>query len=327
MSKTVFKYQSDGKFICSYKNISQAAADLRVNESSIRKPLNWQNYAKVKDYYFSYSKVDNFFDTDGKKPKKEHSAKILVLDIETAPSEAFIWKIWKENIGINQIIDDWYILSYSCKWLLDPTTYSSVLTTQEAIMRDDSRLLQELWEWLDEADVVIAHNCKGFDIPSINTRFVYHGFNPTSSFQMIDTLDVCRRNFRFTSNKLDYVTQFVGLNGKKAHEGFDMWAKCVRGDEDTLSQMEQYNRQDVTELEDLYMLLRPWVKPHPNMGLFKDDGEVGCPSCGSTNIFENGYYYTPMNKYKEFHCKSCGAVGRSRHAEKKPSNLLSSTSH
>ena len=34
--------------------------------------------------------------------------KILILDIETAPLRAFVWKLWKQNIGINQIISEWF---------------------------------------------------------------------------------------------------------------------------------------------------------------------------------------------------------------------------
>jgi len=194
-------------------------------------------------------------------------------------------------------------------------------------MKDDSRLLQELWRWLDSADILIAHNGKQFDIPVMNTRFLFHGLLPTSSYQIIDTLEVCRKNFRFISNKLDYVTRFLGLNGKKKHEGFEMWVKCMAGDEDALHEMELYNRDDVTELEDLYMLLRPWIRPHPNMGLFVEEDVQVCPNCGSSDIKLNGYYVTPMNKYDEFNCQKCGANGRSRHALPKFKEMLSPIAH
>jgi hypothetical protein len=161
----------------------------------------------------------------------------------------------------------------------------------------------------------------------MNTRFIFHQLQPTSSYQIIDTLDACKRNFRFISNKLDYVTRYLGLQGKTEHEGFEMWVKCIKGDEEALKQMEEYNRNDVVILEDLYMLLRPWIKPHPNMGLFVDGEVEVCPTCGSSNVEQNGYYATPMNKYKEFHCISCGANGRSRFAEPKFRNLLASISH
>jgi hypothetical protein len=32
--------------------------------------------------------------------------------------------------------------------------------------------------------------------------------------------------------------------------------------------MEAYNIHDVRILEETYLMLRPWIKPHPNMALF-----------------------------------------------------------
>lgn len=341
MSKSIHKYCKSGKFICSFKNIAQCAANLSLDESTVRKQVNTKDVSYFKGDYYSLRKCDNilegmeFIEQDPLEEIKvepvhtplPHKANVLIIDIETAPTMAYVWSLWKPTIGINQIVEDSYILSYSCKWLLEPNTYSSSLTTQEAIMKDDSRLLLELWRWLDSADILIAHNGKQFDIPVMNTRFLFHGLLPTSSYQIIDTLEVCRKNFRFISNKLDYVTRFLGLNGKKKHEGFEMWIRCMAGEEDALREMELYNRDDVTELEDLYILLRPWIRPHPNLGLFIEEDVVVCPNCGSSDIKVNGYYVTPMNKYDEFNCQVCGANGRSRHAEKKFKHMLSPIAH
>lgn len=328
MGKGVNKYSPNGDFICTYKSLQQAATDLNVDESTVRKRVNTSDVSLIKGFNFSLRRADNIFNSDvTKSPLLPHKANILVIDIETAPTEAFVWGLWKQNVGINQIIEDSYIISYACKWLLEPTTFSSSLTTDEAIMKDDSRLVKELWRWLDSADIIIAHNGVQFDVKVMNTRFIYNQLSPTSSYLTIDTLDACKRNFRFISNKLDYVTRYLGLSGKTEHQGFEMWIGCIRGDKDALAEMEFYNRNDVTILEDLYMLLRPWIRPHPNMGLFVDGEVQVCPTCGSSDVIQNGYYSTPMNKYKEFTCKSCGASGRSRFAEPKYVQLLASVSH
>ena len=41
--------------------------------------------------------------------------RILLLDIESAPTMAAVWRLWKENIGLEQINNDWFIMSYSAK--------------------------------------------------------------------------------------------------------------------------------------------------------------------------------------------------------------------
>lgn len=326
MNKPIHQYDRWGNYIASYPTTTHASRAINCDESSLRKPLRYNDPIKVKDHYFSYNRVEslskdliNHFLSSA-----NHQANILVIDIETSPTEAFVWGLWKQNVAINQIIEDYYILSYSCKWLLESDIYSSVLTPQEAIMKDDSRLVNELWKFLDSADIIIAYNGIYFDVKVMNTRFLLYGLKPTSTYQVIDPLVICKNQFRFISNKLDYVLHYMGLEGKRKHEGFEMWSKCIHGDADALREIELYNRADVTGLEDLYMLLRPWIKPHPNIGLFIDDKVTVCPTCGSSKLSFNGYYHTPMNRYEEFRCEDCGAIGRSRFAKKKFKGLLSS---
>ena len=44
-------------------------------------------------------------------------AKILILDIETAPNIAYVWGAWKQNVGHNQRLEKSHIMSYAAKWL------------------------------------------------------------------------------------------------------------------------------------------------------------------------------------------------------------------
>ena len=70
---------------------------------------------------------------------------------------------------------------------------------------------------------------------------------------------------------------------------------------------------DVFILEELYVQIRPWIKGHPNMGLYLDGINVEkCGTCGSTDLDWRGKYYTPAGRYRAFRCRSCSATGRSR---------------
>ena len=42
--------------------------------------------------------------------------KILFLDAETSPNSAFVWGLFKQNIGINQMIDSIRVMCWSAKW-------------------------------------------------------------------------------------------------------------------------------------------------------------------------------------------------------------------
>lgn len=241
--------------------------------------------------------------------------KVLLFDIETSPLQAFIFQksIWKANVGADQVISEWYMLTWSAKWLFSEEVFSERLTGKEAKNEDDSRIVGSLWQLLDEADIVIAHNGDGFDIPNMNTRFVVLGFPPPSPYQTIDTMLVARKQFGFTHNSLNGLAKLFGLSPKMETD-FELWKRCVSGDEDALKYMQKYNIGDVNLLEKIYLKLRPWIKSHPNIGLYVESMEAVCPNCGSSDLkwVDDKYYYTTTSKFPLFVC-SCGAYGRSRH--------------
>lgn len=237
--------------------------------------------------------------------------RVLVFDIETLPMQVFVWGLYKQRISPDNVISDYCILSWSAKWLFDSNVISSALTSREAIARDDKRILKTLWDMFNEADIVIAHNGNGFDIPKLNTRFIVNGFTPPMPYKSIDTLSVARSKFAFSSNRLDYLAKFLGV-GEKISTNYGLWIECFKGNKEALKDMERYNRHDVEVLEDVYVKLRPWMKSHPNMALYVETETHMCPVCNSTSLKWADTYTSNSNVYKAFRCNGCGAVGRGK---------------
>lgn len=240
--------------------------------------------------------------------------KVLILDIETSPLQAHTWHTGKQRIGYQQIINEWFMISYSCKWLFESKVFGSVLTPEEAIRKDDSRIVRELWKYFDQADVLVGHNALNFDVPKAQTRFLMHKLAPPSPFQVIDTLKIAQKNFRLSSNKLDYIGELM-LNDRKLHTDFELWLRCLRGEGAALEEMLTYNKKDVLLEEEAYVFLRPYLKSSPNMAIFQESVEPSCPTCGSSNIEECGHYTTSVNRYLAFRCKDCGSICRSRQTD------------
>lgn len=239
-------------------------------------------------------------------------AKILIFDIETAPINAYVWGLWNQNVGTNQIKSDWFMLCWSAKWLFEETVFHDRLKSKEAINQDDKRIAKSLWQKINEADIVIAHNGDKFDIKKMNTRFILNDIPPPSPYQSIDTLKHARRRLSVSSNRLDYLGQVLGVGRKMDTGGFSLWDGSMKGDEESLENMDIYCRRDVELLEEVYLELRPYIKPHPNLGLFIGDNLERCPSCGSDELKPNGYYRTYVNVYDSFQCGNCGSWSRSR---------------
>ena len=242
--------------------------------------------------------------------------KILLLDIEIAPNKAAIFRVWKQNVGPDQLLSEWFMLTWSAKWLFDDEVLSDRLTPSEAKDEDDKRILLSIWELLDEADIVIAHNAKYFDIPRINTRFLIENIQQPSTYRMIDTLFEVKKQFDFLYNRLDYINNRLGLGRKLEHGGMkDLWIPATNGSEKALLEMEEYNKVDVEILEELYLRIRPWIKSHPNMGLYMESKEPVCANCGSPDVKPDGKsYYTYTGKYQTYRC-SCGALSRVRKSD------------
>jgi hypothetical protein len=211
-----------------------------------------------------------------------------------------VWGLWQQNVSINQLMESSYVLCYAAKWLGEEDIYfDSVHQSKPKTM------LKGIHALLDSADAVIHYNGTKFDIPTLNKEFLLSKLLPPSPYKQIDLLRVVRSNFRFPSNKLDYVSQRLGLGSKHAHEGHDLWVKCMNGDKDAWKRMEEYNIQDVVLLESLYDNLLPWIKNAPNRNLYQDT--TGCPTCGSTRLHKRGTAVSTTGSYQRYQCRDCGS--------------------
>lgn len=240
-------------------------------------------------------------------------AKILIIDIETAPKLAYVWRFFKTNVGAKMVKEHGHTLSFAAKWLgSDEVLYRENRTS------DDKEIVQEMVNLLDAADIVIAHNAKRFDLPSINGRALVHGIAPPSPYKVVDTLIAARNYFKFESNSLEYLAIALGCEEKESHKnfpGFELWLECLRQNEDAWAEMKTYNIQDVTTLEEIYLKMRPWITNHPNVAILQESDELICGKCGSHHIHFRGYTTTNAGKYRKFQCQDCGGWGRSRYTE------------
>tara|TARA_R110002051_G_scaffold240905_1_gene301287 strand:- start:4 stop:762 length:759 start_codon:yes stop_codon:yes gene_type:complete len=242
--------------------------------------------------------------------------KILFYDIETAPNLAYVWGQYEQNVIDHE--REWYMLCVSYKWDHEKRTKVCSLVdfpeTYAENPENDFHVVEKLWELLNEADIVIAHNGDKFDMRKANARFIKHGLGPASPVKSVDTLKVARRYFMFNSNKLNDVGKHLGLGEKVQTGGFQTWAGCMRGDMKSWKKMIKYAKQDVDLLCKVYLALRPWMTNHPNLNLYTE--KHGCPTCGSHSLMRRGLRYTTVASYQTWQCNDCKSYSRSRLAEK-----------
>ncbi len=231
--------------------------------------------------------------------------KVLFLDIETSYLLVKAWRLGDNNISLDQVERDTIILSWAAKWEgEDKVMYQDLRGRPNP--RNDKKILKAVRKLMDKADIIVTQNGRKFDIPRLNARFIINGIKPPSSYRQVDTLEVAKRKFGFTSHKLQYMTEKVNKKYKKLKHskfpGLELWNECMKGNLKAWKEMEVYNKYDVLALEELYNNFKPWGIGI-NMQVYSDRVSKFC-ACGG-KMYKKGFYYTQAGKYQRFVCKEC----------------------
>lgn len=234
--------------------------------------------------------------------------KILTFDIETAPHLAHVWNVWKTNVSPEMIGTESYVLTWAAKWLGSKKVTGMSLPQTKSYSKnreDDKALIIELVKLLDEADIVIGHNIRRFDLAIINARCLKHGIKRPTPPAIIDTLEATK-SLKFPHKSLKGLAKSLKLDDQKGDPGgISTWMKIITtGDKSAWNALMKYNKLDVTVNEQLYLKLRPFIKNHP---VANEDG--GCPTCGSydSKMRDKSFMYGGLAR-KVHECKECSSM-------------------
>lgn len=235
---------------------------------------------------------------------KPRMPRILTIDIETSPNLAYVWGLYNQNVSLSQLQDSTRVISFAAKWYGE----NKVLFFSEH-HNSRSEMIKAAWDLLNEADIVISYNGISFDVKHLQREFLTAGLTPPSPFKNVDLLRTVRSEFKFPSNKLDYVSQAIGIGEKIKHEGQELWNLVLAGDKKAWEKMKKYNIQDVKLTESLFDHLGAWIKSMPHLSLWTREPHA-CHRCNSKDLIQNGFGHTASAVYVRLHCQACGAWNR-----------------
>lgn len=226
--------------------------------------------------------------------------KRLYFDIEVSPNVGFFWQPGhKISIGYENIIKERAIICIAYKWEGQKKVYHLQWDSKQ----NDKKMLKDFVKVANQADELVGHNGDNFDLKWIRTRCLLHGISMMPNYTTIDTLKVARGQFRFNSNRLDYISKFLGSEGK-IKTTFQMWSDItLKNCKKSLKLMTDYCKKDVIELEEVFNKLNPYIKPKTHLtGITRE-----CPECGSDQLQINRHRVTAAGaKQVQFQCKDCG---------------------
>lgn len=231
----------------------------------------------------------------------KNEAKILLYDIEVSRDivEGYGNK-WEFKVV--KTIRHQELMSFAYKWRGE----KKIQYVSRNHFKTYKAFVEVLWNILNEADIAIAHNGNKFDNKMANRFFVKEGLGPVSPYKSIDTLQVARSTFKFQSNSLQDLGEYLGLGSKRKITYADIEDDFMNNPTPKIEKlMKEYNIQDVVLLERIYDIFRPYIKNHPNLGdLLRVHG--ACPKCGSNKLQKRGISVSASGDKQRYQCQNCG---------------------
>ena len=236
-------------------------------------------------------------------PKLKTQRKRLFFDIETSPNLGLFFEAgFKKNISYESIIKERAIICICYKWEDASEVHYLNWDSQQC----DKKMLEKFVQVANLADEMVGHNGDNFDLKWIRTRCLLHKIPMLPNYVTIDTLKVSRQKFRFNSNKLDYIAQFLGM-GKKIKTDYSLWKNILlHKDKIAMDKMIKYCQKDVILLEKIFKQLAGHIEAKTHYGVIFGQDRVSCPECGSDDIYKSGVRTSASGLVKQiFICKTC----------------------
>lgn len=227
----------------------------------------------------------------------------LFFDIETSPNIGMFWSAgFKQRIDPDNIVKERAIICICYKWEDEKEVYSLTWDRKQS----DKAMLQKFVEVANVANELVGHNGDKFDLAWIRTRCLYHQIEMFPKYITIDTLKAARSKFKFNSNKLNYIADYLGY-GQKIKTEFGLWKSILLdNDKKSLEAMVKYCKRDVTLLEKVYARLSGHMEAKTHYGVLFGSDRGDCPECGSDDLRRMVKRTTATGLAKiQYQCNSC----------------------
>lgn len=252
--------------------------------------MNESDVAETKDFHRGYE------------------PKVLILDYEVSETVATTYDVYKGPS--RRILQYPQIIAVAWKFRGEKKIHSRILPDYKGYKKglmnlDDKKLCEELYDVMQESDVIVGHNVRRFDIAVARTRFFHHGFNPTKLWAVEDTLQILWSQFKLPRNTLDEACRFVGLEGKGKQRHSDFVDGCYDGEMKDWEGMRKYNKRDVEITEAFYEKIGAWNPTGVNYNMYRRHGN-SCPFCGNEKAWRNGLRGGKTFLRQRYECQRCG---------------------
>jgi hypothetical protein len=237
-----------------------------------------------------------------------------IVDIETRPTEAYVWGLRDQNVGLSQVIRPGGLLMFAAQ------KHGQKRVETHAEWDGYEKMVKRSWEIYDSADYIVTFNGVRFDNKHLRAVWAEASLMPPSPWRDIDLYRTVTK-FQWPSRKLAFVCQQLGLDHKTDPGGFETWDHILRGTDEQKAKaqrrMSQYCANDVRITGQLFDRLLPWVDGM-NVPLYGEPDKPSCTRCGSDKVHRRGFAYTTTTRYARLVCMDCGGWMKAKNSEPHP---------
>lgn len=244
--------------------------------------------------------------------KPKINSKVITFDIETSLMKVTKFNLYPEFINHRSILEDWSVLTISYKFYDQKKIHKLKVSGKN--YKNDKQILKKFIKILNQADIIVGHNIKKFDIKRLNMRLSYHGLDTISQdICVIDTYTEFKKVFGASSNRLDYIAKYYNLGSKTetSDSPTSLWFKIISEKDIAkrdkyLTKMSNYNANDVLINELVFVKLFKYLKLKVFKAKEKNFNKI-CPKCGYTKTKRNGLKIKGGLTYQKYACFGCGS--------------------
>jgi len=218
----------------------------------------------------------------------------LFFDIEVSYCKGWFWSpSYNTSISYNQILEHSKVICICWKWQGSNKIHHLEWDSNQ----DDKTMILAFKKAMLEADEIIGHNGDRYDVKWFRTRCLFHGVKSLPQFKTLDTLKISRSKFKFPSNKLGDIADYLSLGHKIDTGGIDLWHDVIlHKKKRAMRDMVKYCKMDVELLEKIFHKLEGYAPHKTHVGL-QENGlgadRCDCPYCGDEHTHLNRRNITP----------------------------------
>jgi len=243
-------------------------------------------------------------------PNPNREPVIMFFDIESTMGQYWAFRLGEQKLTWNQIKKE-PVVCVICWSINDGKVQSSTfdLSKYDPTSYDDDsdkEMISKFVEIANQADLLVAHNGKSFDVAFLRGRILKHKL-PDLTPRMIDDTYLQTKAIKTSSHTLDYLLRFLGIGKKVQHRGMDMWMDVGVGDAKALKEMVKYCAGDIVGLRNLYNYVKPYIQSELNLSIFHQNPDM-CPKCGTKSSLRihDGHRQSSLDVRVQYRCTNCG---------------------